>query len=315
MEEKEGITVAFWNIIYYNPIVMEKIMIISEKFSERKDDGRVCFCVFRKCDKCGKEEKARFDTVVRSRERRGGNIDFCWSCGNKNRVIPRGREHKNFKNGISASGYKRINVDGKRIYEHRLIMENYLGRKIVSSEQVHHIDLNKQNNDINNLFLFANAKDHHLSHSFMEKCAYFFFNKLIWFNKKNNKYVLNSFIYPKEDLTNFNNEDHILWNSEPIKHSKNKRNNYYIKRKIDGELIEVHIHIAEKKIGRKLYRDECVHHIDGNKHNNYPNNLIVMLKSVHRLCHISLQHCASDLYKQGIVGFNRDIGKYFVVEK
>lgn len=37
----------------------------------------------------------------------------------------------------------------------------------------------------------------------------------------------------------------------------------------------VHRWIVEKNIGRRLYHDEVVHHRDGNKLNNSPNNLQV----------------------------------------
>lgn len=43
--------------------------------------------------------------------------------------------------------------------------------------------------------------------------------------------------------------------------------------------------IAEQMIGRKLKTDEHVHHIDGNKHNNLPNNLQVMNKFDHLKLH------------------------------
>lgn len=39
--------------------------------------------------------------------------------------------------------------------------------------------------------------------------------------------------------------------------------------------IHTHRIIAERSIGRKLLPGEVVHHIDGNKRNNNPNNLMV----------------------------------------
>lgn len=39
--------------------------------------------------------------------------------------------------------------------------------------------------------------------------------------------------------------------------------------------VRLHILVAEQKLGRELIGDECVHHLDLNKHNNNPNNLIV----------------------------------------
>lgn len=44
--------------------------------------------------------------------------------------------------------------------------------------------------------------------------------------------------------------------------------------------------IAEEKIGRKLKRGEIVHHIDGNKANNHPDNLQVMTQSEHIKLHL-----------------------------
>jgi hypothetical protein len=42
-------------------------------------------------------------------------------------------------------------VDGKKVYEHRYVMEQHLGRKLRHGEEVHHIDGNKLNNCIDNL--------------------------------------------------------------------------------------------------------------------------------------------------------------------
>lgn len=47
----------------------------------------------------------------------------------------------------------------------------------------------------------------------------------------------------------------------------------------------LHCIIAESIIGRSLKKDEVVHHIDKNKLNNHPDNLMVMLRSDHTKLH------------------------------
>lgn len=44
------------------------------------------------------------------------------------------------------------------VYEHRLVMENKIGRYLKSNEYVHHIDGNVTNNKITNLVLLKNSK-------------------------------------------------------------------------------------------------------------------------------------------------------------
>lgn len=44
-------------------------------------------------------------------------------------------------------------------------------------------------------------------------------------------------------------------------------------------LIFVHTIVAEEKIGRRLQQGECTHHIDGDKKNNVPSNLMVFKTS------------------------------------
>jgi hypothetical protein len=56
--------------------------------------------------------------------------------------------------------YKAIKINGKKIDEHRLVLEKYLGRKLTNEEIVHHIDGDKSDNSISNLMLFPNKKAH-----------------------------------------------------------------------------------------------------------------------------------------------------------
>ena len=64
---------------------------------------------------------------------------------------------------LSTNGYVNIMIDSKEVYEHRHIMENFLGRKLKRREHIHHIDHNKANNDILNLELIE-CRDHHKLH-------------------------------------------------------------------------------------------------------------------------------------------------------
>jgi len=75
-----------------------------------------------------------------------------------------------------------------------------------------------------------------------------------------------------------------------------------------------HREIMEDIIGRKIKKNECVHHIDLDKKNINKNNLLLMPKKEHQRLHWQLNYIASELLKKGIVGFDIKNKEYFISE-
>ncbi len=99
----------------------------------------------RKCIDCGKE-------VCRDSLR-------CRECASKTRHR---KERK-----IDKTGYVQIQMPGHPfadhkgyVREHRLVVEQKIGRYLRPEEVVHHIDGDKQNNKIGNLMLFSTHRKH-----------------------------------------------------------------------------------------------------------------------------------------------------------
>lgn len=69
-----------------------------------------------------------------------------------------------WKHGLNAGGYRVARVNGRQVYEHRLIMEQILGRDLKSTEHVHHRNEVKSDNRQENLVVLTESA-HHRSHS------------------------------------------------------------------------------------------------------------------------------------------------------
>lgn len=57
----------------------------------------------------------------------------------------------------ATAPYREVVISGRRIYQHRHVMESKLGRRLESNEHVHHIDGDPLNNSPSNLDLLSSS--------------------------------------------------------------------------------------------------------------------------------------------------------------
>lgn len=59
---------------------------------------------------------------------------------------------------VNASGYIEVVSDGRRVLEHRVVMESHLGRPLLPTENVHHINGVRDDNRVQNLELWSKSQ-------------------------------------------------------------------------------------------------------------------------------------------------------------
>lgn len=121
------------------------------------------------CHFCGKEFQGYVSQLKRGRGKYCSKK--CQYSSNKNKYI--GENGLHWKGGrcVTGSGYIYIyspkhpnkNNDGY-VLEHRLVMENYLGRILTRKEVVHHNNNDVSDNRIENLTLYESHSKHMIDH-------------------------------------------------------------------------------------------------------------------------------------------------------
>lgn len=132
-----------------------------------------------KCDVCGKVFD-KVDSAVREH-------NFCSVDHLRKWNSERMSDYNKSKNPMNKKWTKKMRLKkreqvlertgkGEKAYnkflgrhEHRVVAERMLGRKLKKNEVVHHIDLNKQNNDEKNLVVLPSNSEHSHLHQILKK--------------------------------------------------------------------------------------------------------------------------------------------------
>lgn len=77
-----------------------------------------------------------------------------------------------------------------------------------------------------------------------------------------------------------------------------------------------HLLLMEQKVGRSLRSGEVVHHVDLDKLNNKPENLVLFpSEKEHRAAHGSLTELAANLVRMGLIEYREESATYVAVGK
>lgn len=169
------------------------------------------------CDGCGCVKQLIYANYRRSQEVHNRNgLTYCKSCAskinglkkrgkpayNRGKKLPpdkKGENHPKWKGGkfISSDGYVMRYVGkssdiGWQSYkkEHILIVEELLKRKLNGSEIIHHIDGDKLNNQVDNLYI-TNSTGHRVAHASIQTIGYVLYKSgIIGFDKNKGTYFI-----------------------------------------------------------------------------------------------------------------------------
>ena len=143
-------------------------MTIQESSSDMKKKCKQCKTIFERPRRCSSVNWVARKYCSRPCSRKGHSN---FMTGRK------GKEASNWQGGesVSGDGYKMIyNPDHhrsnatNRVREHIIIVEEALKRSLNEKEVIHHIDHNRTNNSLENLYLFDSNSEHSKYHRLLQ---------------------------------------------------------------------------------------------------------------------------------------------------
>jgi len=116
--------------------------------------------------------------------------------------LMRGKQVKGLKYKTSGSilQYSPNHINNRKGYvaQHRLVIEEDLGRILSMEEVVHHINMDNSDNELDNLYLCRNASCHNKAHASLNYCVKDLINRgCLKFNKEEGIYILGDNIWKK----------------------------------------------------------------------------------------------------------------------